>query len=67
MQKETRIAPSKERLKTTWITHAFQFQNKQNPTYENEMYIFQFQRIIYTERSKRFQAKKRMKNPMQET
>ena len=28
MQKETRITPSKERLKTTRITHAFQVQNK---------------------------------------
>ena len=67
MQKETKITPSKEKLKTTWITHAFQVQNKLKPTHENEMYIFQFQRIISTERSKRFQAKKRMKNPMQET
>ena len=39
MQKETRITPSKERLKTTWITHAFQVQNKPNPIHENEMYI----------------------------
>ena len=36
MQKETRITPSKERLKTTWITHAFQFQNKPKATHENE-------------------------------
>ena len=40
MQKETRITPSKERLKTTWITHAFQVQNKLQPAHENEMYIF---------------------------
>ena len=39
MQKETRITPSKERLKTTWITHVFQVQNKLKPTHENEMYI----------------------------
>ena len=39
MRKETRITPSKERLKTTWITHAFQVQNKPKPTHENEMYI----------------------------
>ena len=36
MQKETRITPSKERLKTTWITHAFQVQNKAKPTDESE-------------------------------
>ena len=60
MQKEIRITPSKETLKTTWFTHAFQVQNKPKPTHENEMYIFQFQQIISTERSKRFQAKKRM-------
>ena len=36
MQKETRITPRKERLKTTWITHAFQVQNKQKSTHENE-------------------------------
>ena len=43
MQKETRITPSKERLKTTWITHTFQVKNKPKPTHENEMCIFQFQ------------------------
>ena len=42
MQKETRIVPSKERLKTTWITHAFQVQNKPKHTHGNEMYISQF-------------------------
>ena len=42
MQKETRIPPNKERLKTTWITHAFQVQNKPKHTQENEMYISQF-------------------------
>ena len=39
MQKETRITPSKERLKITGITHAFQVQKKLKPTHENEMYI----------------------------
>ena len=34
--------PSKERLKTTWSTHAFQVQNKPKHTQENEMYISQF-------------------------
>ena len=39
MQKETKLTPTKERLKTTWITHAFQVQNKPKPAHENEMYI----------------------------
>ena len=30
MQKETRITPRKERLKTTWITHAFQVKTNRN-------------------------------------